>query len=235
MKRSSLITLVCASLVYVGTACFLGAAEPSKKPTRNWPKPTPPPPPSEVYTPSKDPAPTEKETEQMARENSAMLATVIEAALVGRDARQRETAFAILMPELLQVDPQRVVAMLARQQPGEARDLLLDEMARQWVARDCDAAIEWMNSLEQADRRASATIAARTLAAIEPAQAIAVADQFGIGRDDGSLEHLVQMWAEENPEAAGSWIVTQPDNAGTRQLRVRIDRVLAARTNGQEE
>ena len=88
-----------------------------------------------------------------------------------------------------------------------------------------------MKSLEnRAERRDAAQAAVTSLAAVDPAQAIHVADQFGIGRDDGSLEHLVQMWAEENPEAAGSWIATQPDGPRTEQLRARIDQVLSSRT-----
>ena len=65
----------------------------------------------------------------------------IERALVARDPQQRETAFNFLLPELLQAEPQRVVDMVARQEPGEARDALRDEVARQWITRDRDAAI----------------------------------------------------------------------------------------------
>jgi hypothetical protein len=76
----------------------------------------------------------------------------------------------------------------------------------------------------EAERKSAATIAMRTLAAIEPAQAIAVADQFGVGRDDGSLEHIVQIWAAENFEECANWLETQPNNAWTAQLRTRIER-----------
>jgi hypothetical protein len=83
-----------------------------------------------------------------------------------------------------------------------------------------------MGSLENEwERKASATIAMRTLAAIEPAQAIAVADEFGVGRDDGSLEHIVQIWATENFDECMKWLETQPDNARTAQLRARIEQV----------
>lgn len=150
----------------------------------------------------------------------------IERALVARDLRHRETAFNFVLPELLSEEPTLVIAMVARQEPGEARDALRDEVARQWITKDRDAAIEWMDSLEQVDRRASATIAMRTLAAITPAQAIAVADQFGVGRDDGSLEHMVQIWATEQPDEAMRWIDQQPPGeARTEQLRARIEQV----------
>ena len=228
MKPSSIITMVCATLVAIGTAGWLAAEEPPRIP---YPKATPPPPPSPVYTPSKESAPTLEEIEKAAREHNGMLAMVIERALAAGDAQQRETAFTFLLPELLQIDPQRVVGMFARQQRGEARDVLRSEMARQWVAQDRDAAVDWMKSLEnRAERRDAAQAAVTSLAAVDPAQAIHVADQFGIGRDDGSLEHLVQMWAEENPEAAKSWIATRPDGPRTEQLRARIDQVLSSKT-----
>jgi hypothetical protein len=151
-------------------------------------------------------APAANEIVSATPERNQQLAMTIERALVSRDSQQRETAFNFVLPELLREAPDRVIAIVARQEPGEARDALRDEVARQWITKDRDAAIEWMNSLEQADRTASATIAMRTLAAIDPAQAIAVADQFGVGRDDGSLEHMVQIWAMDKPDEAMRWI-----------------------------
>jgi hypothetical protein len=157
------------------------------------------------------------------------LALEIERALVATDTRQRETAFAQMLPELLVSEPQRVVELLARQQPGEARDALREEITRQWIQRDPAAAMEWMRSLADAERRASATTAMRTLAAYAPVQAIQVAEEFGVGLDDGSLEHLVQIWATEKPEEARLWIETQSENPRTAQLRARIEQVLAQR------
>jgi hypothetical protein len=58
--------------------------------------------------------------------------------------------------------------------------------------------------------RAVATAAVRTLAAGSPAPAIEIALRIDIGRDDGSLEHLVQIWAAEDPVAASRWIDSQP-------------------------
>jgi hypothetical protein len=87
-----------------------------------------------------------------------------------------------------------------------------------------------MQSFEgQAEQRASARVAVDTLAAIAPEQAIYVADQFGIGRDDGYLEHLVQIWATANPAEATRWIEAQPDGPRTEQLRRRIELVRAQR------
>jgi hypothetical protein len=162
--------------------------------------------PAPIHSPIMQSAPAANEIVSRTPERNQQLAMAIERTLVSRDSQQRETAFNFILPELLREEPARVIAMVARQEPGETRDALRDEIARQWITKDRDAAIEWMNSLEQADRTASATIAMRTLAAIDPAQAIAVADQFGVGRDDGSLEHMVQIWAMDKPDAAMRWI-----------------------------
>lgn len=179
-------------------------------------------------SPTMPSAPSANEIAPVAHERNRQLALAIERALVSRDSQHRETAFNFVLPELLREEPQRVIAMVSRQEPGEARDALRDEVARQWITQDRDAAIDWMNSLEPADRMASAAIATRTLAASNPALAIAVADQFGVGRDDGSLEHMVQIWAAEKPDEALRWIEEQPPGEPrTAQLRARIEHVLS--------
>jgi len=156
------------------------------------------------------------------RQSSELRLLEIERALVSNDPLQREAAFNVALPELLHSQPAWVVELVARQQ-GETRDALRDEVVRLWIRKDRDAALMWMGTFgDEAERKAAATIAMRTLAAIEPAQAIAVADQFGIGRDDGSLEHIVQIWAAENFIECAKWLETQPDNAWTSQLRARI-------------
>jgi hypothetical protein len=223
MKRSS-ITLISAAVLAIATA--LGAAHFFAAPEGHVPAVAP-----TALLPSRTdaspaiPAPPAAQPDRPAPERHRALALAIERALVAADPQQRETAFAFILPELIEQDPQRVIAMVARQEPGEARDSLRDEVARLWITRDRDAAVAWMMSFDVAEREASATIAVRTLAASAPAQAISVADQFGIGRNDGSLEHMVQIWATGNLDEATRWIETQPEDARTAQLRARIDRV----------
>jgi hypothetical protein len=153
----------------------------------------------------------------------AQLVAEIERVLVAADSRQRETAFNSLLPQLLQDQPGSVVAMVARQPPGEARDALREEVTRHWIGLDRDTAIEWIDTLPEAEKKASALTAMRTLGASSPALAVAVADRFGVGRDDGSLEHLVQIWAAEKPDEALAWLATQPEGPQTEQLRARIE------------
>jgi hypothetical protein len=220
------ITIVAVTVLALGAAIGTAYRLDAREARKPYPKATPPPPASQVFAPAKEPAPDQAQIEAQARDHNAQLEQVIDRALAARNPQQRETAFTFVLPELLQVEPQRVVALLERQEPGEARDTLRDEVARQWVTRDRDAAIQWMKSLDdEAERRHAAQLAVGSLAAYAPDQAIYVADQFGIGRDDGYLEHLVQMWAEASLSDAERWLAAQPDDARTAPLRARIERV----------
>ena len=153
---------------------------------------------------------------------SRQLASGIESALVSNDAGRRETALTVLLPELVQTEPARVVDLVARQPPGESRDALRDELARQWITRDTAAATAWLASL--GEESGSAAVAVRALAAVSPAQAIDLADRLGVGRDDGSVERILQIWAAESPREARRWLENQPDSPRTAQLRARLPR-----------
>jgi hypothetical protein len=229
MKSTPVICVAAAALLALGGAWWLRAREAPRQP---WLEVTLSPP---VHTSAPEPAPTAAPVAPDPHQHSAMLALEVERALAAHDPQQRETAFAFLLPELLQMDAPRVVDLVARQEPGEARDSLRSEVARQWIARDRDAAIQWMKSFESpGERQASASVAVQSLAAVAPGQAVEVADQFGIGRDDGSLEHLVQIWAEDDLDAATRWIERQPPGVGTEQLRTRIEQVRASRDASAE-
>jgi hypothetical protein len=159
----------------------------------------------------------------------------IERALVSNNPRQRDAAFGLLLPELLDLDSARVVELVARQE-GETRNNLRDEVVRLWIRKDRDAAVMWMASFENEwERKASAAVAMRTLAAINPAQAIAVAGEFDAGRDDGSLEHIVQIWAAENFDECMRWLESRPDSPQTAQLRARIEQVREPASPGQRD
>lgn len=150
------------------------------------------------------------EAAEASQDRNRQIALEVERALVSKDAGRRETAFSVLLPELLRTEPARVVDMVARQPAGEQRDALRDEVARQWITRDTESAVAWLQSLGD-ERAAGGPIAVRALAAISPAQAIDVADRLGVGRDDGSVEHILQIWAAESPREARRWLENQPD------------------------
>jgi hypothetical protein len=223
VKTITIVAVTVAALfAAVGSAYYLDASEPRKP----YPKATPPPDPSPVFADSKEPVPDEAEIESWARDHNAQLERQIERALLAGDPQQREAVFTFLLPELLQLEPQRVVAMATRLEPGEPRDTLRTEVAQQWISRDRDAAIAWMKSIEDPATRAHlAQAAVDSLAAIAPEQAIYVAQQLDVGTDNGYLEQLVQVWAEASLPEAESWLATQPDDARTAPLRARIERV----------
>ena len=177
MRQISIVSLVLVTLLGVGAAFWIGAAE---EPRRHWPKPTPPPPPSPIYTPSREHVPSEEEIAEQARDHNGRLEAEVESALKAKDAQRREAVFTFLLPELVQVDPPRVIAMVARLPPGEARDTLRTEVTRLWMARDPAAAVRWMKSLPEGDRRASAATAVESIVAHSPSEAAALADEFGI-------------------------------------------------------
>lgn len=176
MKPSYIVTLATAALICVGAAFLLGAAD-TRKP---WPKPTPPPPPSPIYHESKERVPDAEEIAAQANTRYQLLEREIEQALHGGNPQQREAVFTFLLPELIQVEPKRVVALFERQKPGEPRDTLRSEIARQWTVRDLDAAVAWMKSLDEQERRASANTAVNSIAPYAPAVANRLAREFDL-------------------------------------------------------
>jgi hypothetical protein len=176
MRHTPIVALLLAALVGLAATFLLGA----KEPRRPWPKPTPPPPPSPIYTPSTEHAMSEADIAQQAAEHNQRLEQEISGALKNRDPQRLEAAFTFLLPELVQVDPERVVAMVAKLEPGESRDTLRSEVSRQWIAKDPSAAISWMKTLPEDERRASASTAIASIAAHSPAEAKDLAAMFGV-------------------------------------------------------
>ncbi len=214
MIRTSQVLLVLAAVLAVGTlavVCVDGRIVQVPGPSSAA---TPPPAPDDsaqlLHGTVREAAPAAAPP-RGSEERNRGLARALEGALLSRAAHRREIAFAMLLPDLIAADAGKVIAILARQQPGETRDLLRDEIARQWVRQDRDSAIAWMKSLDDpADRAAAATTAMRSIAASDPGQAVIVADELGVGRDDGSIEHILQVWVASDRAAALRWLATQP-------------------------
>jgi len=184
VTRLTVIATACAALLASGTALLIQAREPP--PRARYPKPTPPPPANNVFADSKEHAPTQQEIEQAARERPVLLQREIEAALAAQDPQRLEAVFTFLLPELLQVDPDRVAAMVDGLEPGRKRDLLRGEVARQWIGKDSDAAIAWMKSLQpESEQRAAAREAIEALVHYDLRLASTVAERFQVARDRG--------------------------------------------------
>lgn len=188
MPRTSLNTIAAIATLSLaatfGGVYYTHAHEPPAK-RRPWPKPTPPPPASPIYQESGEAVPDEHEIAAEAASHIERVALGLQRALVSKDADAREAAFTFLLPELVQIDPQIVVDMIAAHEPGELRDTLRTELARQWIQRDRDAAIRWMKSLDVAERRASGRVAMREVYPLSREQASYIAKELGIGPDRG--------------------------------------------------
>jgi hypothetical protein len=131
---------------------------------------------------------------------------------------------------LLATDSSAAARILDRTPRGFSRDEARDRIARLWAATDLEGALEWLTTLEDDADRRLATIEVRSqVAAADPATAIEISDLMDVGRDDGTLAHIVQMWAEENPSAAAAWAERQPAGPLRDELLARIALVRAAR------
>jgi hypothetical protein len=190
VKPPPLVTIVSALFVSLGTAhCADESAGTYQRP-KKWPKPTDPPPASPVYHEVREPVPDEAQIERAAREHYAKLEREIAQALEASDADRREAVIVYLLPELLQVEPDRVLNLMARAGPGARGELLRHEVARLWIARDPYAAVRWMKSLEGEQRRAAVLTAVAELAPHEPARALQLAREFALDEDE-SLRQLL--------------------------------------------
>ncbi len=193
MKPSPILTIVFALLIAVSTAHCADSSESYQRP-KIWPKPTPPPDASPVYHDVKERALTEEEIEDDAASYYPRLERQFTAGLKSSDAQKREAAMVFLLPELLQVEPQRVVNLHERLEPGATRDVLRTEVARLWANQDLPAAMRWMKSLEEREQRLAVYEAVDSLIAFEPGQAMSLIREFGLERD----ERLRKLLAARN-------------------------------------
>jgi len=177
MRAISFARITLVTLLGLGATFCTDASE---KPRRHYPKPTPPPPPSPIYTESTEPVLNEEQIAEMAATHNARLADELERALLSNDSDRREAAFVFILPELVQVDAQRVVDMVARQPRGEPRDTLRTALTRAWIARDPVAATKWMKTHPHQERRASGAAAVDFIYPQSPTDAAALADELGM-------------------------------------------------------
>lgn len=163
-------------------------------------------------------------------DTGSQLIREIEQALVSVDDNERDRVYMQLLPELISRDANAAARLVEKTAPGQVRTELLGHVARLWAATDIDGAISWASRLkDEADRTTAATEMTTQLARTHPGNAIEVADLFAIGRDNGSVEHMAQMWATENLDAALKWVHGQPPGPRRDQLLARMVVAQAAR------
>jgi hypothetical protein len=161
-------------------------------------------------------------------EKSYQLQLAIERALVSVDDVERDRAYTQLLPALIAIDPVAVERLVESCPAGVVREQLLRHVALAWSAANLDGAIEWVTAMkDDGERDIAATEIVSQVAQADPGHAIEVSDLFGIGRNDGMVEHIAQLWAVENLKAALHWAEAQPPGAQRDQLLARIIAVQA--------
>lgn len=201
MPKSIVNALLVSTLLLLSTAC--SSEEEGYKRPDIWPKPTDPVPASPIYHDIKEKMPSEEEIARDAAEHNASLEQAVESVLKDGDMLERETVFVYVLPELLQVEPQRLVDLHARLEPGEARDTLRTEIAQLWASSDPPAAVRWMKTLKDDERRAAAVVAVTTLAPWDPHTAVALAKDFEL-TDDGGVSKLLRTIAAGDQDSTAN-------------------------------
>jgi hypothetical protein len=189
MPNSIVATLLATTLLLTSTACSPedAARHPEQgtyKRPKVWPKPTEPEPASPIYHDVDEKVPTEDEIARDLDDHNAQLEAAVEGVLKDGDMLARETVFVYVLPELLQVEPQRLIDLHARLPPGEARTTLRNEIVQLWASKDPPAASRWIKSLDDDEQRAAAVTAVTTIAAWDPRTAAALAVEFDVERND---------------------------------------------------
>jgi hypothetical protein len=119
-------------------------------------------------------------------------------------------------------------SVVGRAPSGQVRDELLQYTAHTWSSIDLTGAIAWVKAVEDTEeRRVAAGQIVSQVARSDPAHAIEVSDQLGIGRNDGTVERIAALWATQNLDEALHWVEAQPAGKQRDQLLARIVTVQA--------
>lgn len=235
MKKFLVVTVVTGLLA--GLAMYnMSGRQPQKHPEaeRNIQRParlTPPPPSPQklVTTKSAQKVPTtERPLSRNREEKARQLRLEIERGLLSVDDARRDRAYRQILPAMIKLDPAAVEQLVASWPAGPAREELLRNTAHAWSSVSVDGAVDWASGMkEDGERAIVATEIMSHVAQQDPARAVAISDQFGVGRKDGTVEHMVQLWARENLQESLSWAENQPQDPQRDQLVARIATVQA--------
>jgi hypothetical protein len=155
----------------------------------------------------------------------------VERALTSTITAERESVFAALLPELISHNAFEATRIVETCSVNEACDELTHRFIDAWTAIDADAALHWIEHWSNEERRNDAArYFTDHLARFDRASAFEAAERLNVGHNDGSLEHLMQIWVAENPTAAQRWIEAQPPSPRRDQLLARFEFARSDRT-----
>ena len=127
-------------------------------------------------------------------------------------------------------DPARALAQAFTMEIGSERDSRIRDLLCAWAARDAEAALNWVSSLEDpAARRSARATVCLSLAEEDPRHAVVLALLHRADEDDdgGLLESLTMQWCGKDSEAALDWALTQPPGEWQDRLVARASFVLS--------
>jgi hypothetical protein len=174
-----------------------------------------------AVTPRLNPAPTSAPGPDP---RSEQLQVEIQRALDSNDPDARYRAYTQLVPALLAIDPEAMKRLVENSPPGSIHEELLHHTSRAWSAVNVTGAIQWANGMtDQSERVTAANEIVSQLGQTDPAQAIEVADVLGVGRNDGSVEHIALLWAAQDLHASLQWVEAQPPGVQRDRLLARVN------------
>lgn len=166
-------------------------------------------------------------------EHAASLEEEITRTLRYGSATERDHALNVLLPALVAQNPKAAARLAEKWELGYLRDELIRQTTMQWSAADIGAAVAWLAGLENGDQGTAIPAVTAQVAQTDPASAIELAQAFYLGTNDGSLEHLAQLWTEEKPAEAVAWVTSQPVGFQRDRLLARIAHVRAQQDAGE--
>jgi hypothetical protein len=110
-------------------------------------------------------------------------------------------------------DPTAALARAFALEKGSERECLVRDLLSAWAARDAEAALSWISSLEDpSTRRSARSTVCLAVAEKDPRQAVVLALAHGADEDAGGglLESLTMQWCEKEPAAVLDWALAQP-------------------------
>jgi hypothetical protein len=127
-------------------------------------------------------------------------------------------------------DPARALARAFSLETGSERDSRIRDLLSAWAARDAEAALNWVSTLEDSAARSSArSTVCFAVAEKDPRQAVVLALAHGTDEEDdlGLLERLTMQWCERECESAVDWAREQPPGEWRERLLARASFVLS--------
>jgi hypothetical protein len=127
-------------------------------------------------------------------------------------------------------DPARALAQAFTLGDRSERDNLVRDLLSGWAARDAEAALDWVSSLEDsAARRSARSTVCMAVAEEDPRRAVVLAVAHGADEEDdgGLLECLTMRWCEKECETVLDWAHEQPPGEWRDRLLSRASFVLS--------